>query len=154
MFSRLFKLVFLLTLTGCVSTPYDEPISNNVATIKFSNQGRGDAEIFIYKDAQFCTGKQNAGKVDRLSYKELTLLGGEKQSFTFGYGFDDYNGGKSCSITATFTPKINGVYEVLMVSSYKGCVAYLYEFNNGKKISIEGEQRDYSSPVASDDWCE
>ncbi len=105
MFRPLISLAFLATLTGCVSTPYVEPTGENVSTIKFHNQGRGNAEVYIYKEAAQCTGKQKAAEVEKMAYKNVTVLSDIPQSFSFGFGFSDYVSHKSCSITGTFTPK-------------------------------------------------
>ncbi|EPS3389916.1 hypothetical protein ACVD22_004483, partial [Vibrio vulnificus] len=71
MFRPLISLAFLATLTGCVSTPYVEPTGENVSTIKFHNQGRGNAEVYIYKEAAQCTGKQKAAEVEKMAYKNV-----------------------------------------------------------------------------------
>ncbi|EGR0104625.1 TPA: hypothetical protein ACGUVV_005302 [Vibrio vulnificus] len=153
MFRPLISLAFLATLTGCVSTPYVEPTGENVSTIKFHNQGRGNAEVYIYKEAAQCTGKQKAAEVEKMAYKNVTVLSDIPHSFSFGFGFSDYVSHKSCSITGTFTPKAKTDYEVLIVSSYGGCVVYLYEIQDGQKVPAQGEQKEYSAPVAGDSWC-
>lgn len=154
MLLRLMTLTSTILLTGCMATSYYAPSGDDVATIKFVNQGRGNADVYIYQGAEFCTGKQDAGTVDRLSSHTVSVVGNQPQSFSFGYGFTDYSGTKSCAITATFTPESQRDYEVLIVSSYGGCVAYLYELEQGQKREISGKQREYAKPYTNDNWCE
>ncbi|OQW69573.1 MAG: hypothetical protein BVN34_04480 [Proteobacteria bacterium ST_bin12] len=124
---RLLYITFLLSLAGC-ATPYAPPKLSENATLDFSS-AKDITVYYFYLNGDDCTENQRLSEdLDPLKNETntLTLAANKRVAFNFVW----LTKGKWCQLPISFTPEVNGRYNLIAGLREDYCHLTILDKNN------------------------